>query len=446
MANIYNNESISLQAVEYGGIEPYVSCIQWRGYTGGVTAHAFPVSSSTATSNTPCIVTSNGGCASGTGIGALTGTFVTNGYTGTVTMWIETTDALGCTAASNFKNYTVMPSTNINVYAGPDVSVTSSTYIITGATISGGTPSYTYHWTTDSPSVTIGNSGTSTPSISGMTTNGSYYLTLYGTDSGGHTGLDDMIITRSGAAIPLTVTGSFTQSVFSAGVSGGIPPFNYLIHDEVGFITYDPANYTTASRLISGFTMVDGAPGVSGTAHWSVEVTDSSIPQRSGYKGGSYHYLVSCFLKGTNITMADGSTQVIENLNVGDSLLSNNTGASEQWGLYSSSNPDLRNISTKIISISQHIVDSYYKINGGMLSVTAEHPIFVYNPLKDLYTFKVTKNLAVGDVLINGVDQSKITIETIEKINENSEVYKMNVTPSNTFIANQIIVHSVKHV
>jgi hypothetical protein len=134
--------------------------------------------------------------------------------------------------------------------------------------------------------------------------------------------------------------------------------------------------------------------------------------------------------------------QPIENLKAEDLLLSNNTGVTEQWGLYRESNPDLSNVSTRISSIDQSTALSYYKINNGLLNVTGEHAIFVYKPEEDVYVFKAAKNLVVGDVLINGIDKSRVIIENIVNVINTAEVYKINVEPSNTFIANQIIVHN----
>lgn len=454
---IYNDQAVPLQTIEYGGVEPYVSCIQWYGYTGGVTANAIPILSSSvsapATYN-PYIISSHVGCASGTGLGSLVGTFIANGYTGPATMWVESTDSVGCTALSNILSYNVIALNAFRVYAGATASLSTSvhTYTINDAFVEGGSGPYTYHWVNegDDGSV-ISGSGTINPTISNIY---SYITnwTLIATDSAGHSGASDNIIHwGSQPPPPLTVSGSFDQSSWSSTVSPGtaavVLPYHYNIYDEAGtIITYHtPSSFTSNSTNLSGSTDIVGPIGATGRGDWNVEVNDSTSPvPRSGTATGLYNYRISCFLKGTMITMEDMSIVAIENLKVGDHLLSNNIGVSESWGLYYSSNPDLSNVSTQITMIEKDTASSYYKINNGLLNVTAEHPIFIYNSLTGVYTFKAVRNLRIGDVLINGIEKNQINIENIEIVNENVEIYKITTSPKHTFIANQIIVHNVK--
>lgn len=213
MANILNNQVVPLTTIAYGGIDPYSPCVQWYGYTGGATANAFPIfsgSGTTPSANTPYIISANIGCSSGTGVGVFSGTFVANGYTGLVAMWVNTFDGVGASARSNTLTYTSLAAGTgstgpLQPYAGADRSASGYEVVITDAGITGGTPPYHYRWFDDtsgySPLSFTPSSGTVTSmptiTIGNIKANGEFFPDLIVTDSAGHTATDYLKITQT---------------------------------------------------------------------------------------------------------------------------------------------------------------------------------------------------------------------------------------------------------
>lgn len=227
MANIYSTETVSLYTTVSGGLQPYDQCARWAGgwtantgATGTLTVGATP-------SNIPFIDSNNTPCASpGTSGGSLTGTLQPNGFTGTISVWVDVADSSGIFKESNTKTYTVEPVGSLIVNAGYDAAFggPGPHYLtISSAGVTGGVPPYTYLWTQSYPSGSVppGNPvnpertyftpgpaplfQTSTslfPDMEEFNSNGTYNFQLTATDSSGQTGTDSMQVTVTGATPP----------------------------------------------------------------------------------------------------------------------------------------------------------------------------------------------------------------------------------------------------
>jgi hypothetical protein len=211
MANINSNQSVNLFTTVVGGFQPYEQCARWgggwtanNGVTGALTVGATPPNIPYLDSNnTPCAVP-------GTSGGSLTGTLVANGFTGSVSVWVNVADSSGIFKESNTKSYTVLPVTALIVNAGPDFAISGagpSIITVSGATATGGTPPYTWAWDQDFPGSNpdISYFFTSTdqePDIQGFETDGTYTFNVTATDSLGNTGTDSMQVVVTGATPP----------------------------------------------------------------------------------------------------------------------------------------------------------------------------------------------------------------------------------------------------
>jgi type II secretory pathway pseudopilin PulG len=121
-----------------------------------------------------------------------------------------------------------------------------------------------------------------------------------------------------------------------------------------------------------------------------------------------------CFLAGTAISMADGSTKMIEDIKIGDVVLAFDRETGKLM-------PDA------VKEVEVHRTDKYLIINRH-LKVTPNHPFYVNGKTIPIGEMKI------GDVLLakNGKIEK---ISSIQEINKETTVYNIIVNPYHTFIA-----------
>lgn len=143
-----------------------------------------------------------------------------------------------------------------------------------------------------------------------------------------------------------------------------------------------------------------------------------------------------CFLAGTPILMADGSTtRPIEKIKVGDMILAYDVDKDKM-------------VKDKVKEVFVHDSDNYLIVNDD-LKVTPSHPVYAVR--KDEFSngaysdgkWVEIGNLKVGDKILkqNGQYQE---IKTIQKIQSNEKVYNFEVNPYHTYIANGYVAHNRK--
>ena len=134
-----------------------------------------------------------------------------------------------------------------------------------------------------------------------------------------------------------------------------------------------------------------------------------------------------CFVAGTEITLGNNDIKNIENVVVGDEVLTYNE--------------ELKENETGIVGeLKQHEVDSVLKINffnGNSVTTTKEHPFYVSGK-----GWVKAGELIVEDVC-KQTDGSTAPITSIEHIEEKHLVYNLlNVSENHNFYANGILVHN----
>lgn len=172
-------------------------------------------------------------------------------------------------------------------------------------------------------------------------------------------------------------------------------------------------NYAAVNPLQSIY-----APVVSGVFVTERSHKAADLGNFGGAEGGG------CFLAGTPILMADGTTKNIENIMSGDlvSTLKNES--------------DDTSVSGKVIKTQNHIVSEYRIING-TLRVTPEHRILVNGE------WKTAGEIHVGDFL-RGQKGQPVKVESIEIRHGLVKVYNFAVENYHTYIAGGIYVHNDK--
>ena len=155
------------------------------------------------------------------------------------------------------------------------------------------------------------------------------------------------------------------------------------------------------------------------------------------------HNLGSCFVAGTKILMGDNTEKNIEDVVEGDIVISFNE-------------TTLENEPKEVIGLKQPVHSTmvkYHFANGGDVSCTYDHPIYVGNyeiasitpsVTNDRYDIpgKTTRQIVVGDTihLSNG---STSTIDEIEDLPMlDYQTYLITVADNHNFYANGILVHN----
>ncbi|MBU0981808.1 Ig-like domain-containing protein [Patescibacteria group bacterium] len=131
-----------------------------------------------------------------------------------------------------------------------------------------------------------------------------------------------------------------------------------------------------------------------------------------------------CFGAGTLISMSDGTQKKIEDIKVGDSVLTREAAYSGGF------------VSGRVTKTFEHEVGGYILVNG-KLHVTHEHVVFANGQ------WKLAGDLELGDQMVSA-DGDPITVESIEKVREEAKVYNFEVEKYHTYIADGFYVHNDK--
>ena len=173
---------------------------------------------------------------------------------------------------------------------------------------------------------------------------------------------------------------------------------------------------------------------------------------------------ITCFTPDTKLTLADGTQKEIQELAIGDELLSlkmPNAQTEEEHPIIASDVAyadycivelgESELVSAKIINMFFDFADTYFLINGE-IKVTGEHPFFVkipdgfYLPItgqnsEEFWAWEYVRNLEVGQIMYDK-DMNEVSIDSIEEIEEEIEIVNIDVDTNNTYFAEGILVHN----
>jgi len=156
-----------------------------------------------------------------------------------------------------------------------------------------------------------------------------------------------------------------------------------------------------------------------------------------------------CHVAGELLTLANGETKLVEDVVVGDNLLSVNFDGFSldgEWKSWKRREETLEPVytNTTVTNVTVLDFDKYYDFNNGLLKITEEHPVLVKDTVGDIY-FKQVKNIVNSDWLLNE-DNEWVDITSIELIAvpERFTTYSFDVEESDVYFANGIIVHNVE--
>lgn len=131
-----------------------------------------------------------------------------------------------------------------------------------------------------------------------------------------------------------------------------------------------------------------------------------------------------CFAAGTQILMADDSYKKIEDIKIGDYILTKENEKSTEL------------VKGRVINIHQKVVSGYMIINGN-LKVTNNHKLWVNN------SWKEAGSIQIGDTLTDRYG-NLVNVSSTEGLNGKFTVYNFGVDKYNTYFADGVWVHNQK--
>ena len=206
------------------------------------------------------------------------------------------------------------------------------------------------------------------------------------------------------------------------------PGVDYLFDVDGDLIAIDDVNFYTTTDTHLNLIEID------------VEEADTYIISGSSAFNGVVSHNAPCFVAGTKISMSDVSYKNVEDVKIGDTVLSYNFNTSKVE-------------QQKVKGIGSKTVDKIVRYtfdDNTILESTLDHPLYSsqigWVSMDSNYTMEVyglqTKDAEVG-ITIFKQDGTNPTITLIEIISEPTIVYNVKTVENNhNFFANNLLVHN----
>ena len=235
---------------------------------------------------------------------------------------------------------------------------------------------------------------------------------------------------------------------FEANIIGGVKPSL----DTVRFQRWEGAHMSDTDVTITGKYWDAGETnGFNDHADNYNTAISKVVEIQDTYAG----LTIACFLPGTMIKMADGTEKDIEEVSVGDKVLSviipdlpDEDLGYHEWKTFSSTDDmsSLEASSATVEKIFYDYMDGYWNVNDGLIKVTEEHDLWTYtftdNSGDEKYwKWRKPSQLQIGQSLLDH-EGNLIEVTSIEKIEEEVEVVNIDVEPLDVYFAGGVLVHN----
>ena len=163
----------------------------------------------------------------------------------------------------------------------------------------------------------------------------------------------------------------------------------------------------------------------------------------------TYGGVPSCLLFGSMVSKSDGTTTKVEDLNIGDEILtvslpgstdeSSGNWENDTFNITSSFTPHSASVQRVLYEFS----DSYYNINNGQELITGEHHMLYRQAGSNDWIWKTAPTFQVGDYLMDK-SGNEVSISSID-INvdpDGYEVVQLDVEPDDFYIGQTFLVHN----
>jgi len=163
----------------------------------------------------------------------------------------------------------------------------------------------------------------------------------------------------------------------------------------------------------------------------------------------TYGGVPSCLLFGSPVSKSDGSVVNVEDLNIGDEILTvslpNATDESvgnwrndtfNRTGSFTQHSSSVKRV---MYEFSQH----YYNINSGSELITGEHHMLYRQAGNENWTWQTAPNFSVGDYLMNK-QGNEVAINSLEQHidPDGYEVVQLDVEPDDFYVGQTFLVHN----
>ena len=229
-------------------------------------------------------------------------------------------------------------------------------------------------------------------------------------------------------------------------------------------VTIGSADYV-ASVTAGSITNIDGAIAGTYNQSGSIYVKFHEDGQADGFNDHATNYntnvskaievvdtyggVPTCLLFGSPVSKSDGSVVNVEDLNIGDEILT----ISLQGSTDESSGDWKTDIFNQSGSFTQHSASvqrvmyefsqHYYDINNGQELITGEHHMLYRQAGSENWVWKTTPNMSVGDYLMDKYGNEVVISSLEQHIDPDGyEVVQLDVEPDDFYIGQTFLVHN----
>ena len=163
----------------------------------------------------------------------------------------------------------------------------------------------------------------------------------------------------------------------------------------------------------------------------------------------TYGGVPSCLLFGSMVSKSDGTTTKVEDLNIGDEILtvslpgstdeSSGNWENDTFNITSSFTPHSASVQRVLYEFS----NSYYNINNGQELITGEHHMLYRQAGSNDWIWKTAPTFQVGDYLMDK-SGNEVAISSIDQSvdPDGYEVVQLDVEPDDFYIGQTFLVHN----
>jgi len=171
----------------------------------------------------------------------------------------------------------------------------------------------------------------------------------------------------------------------------------------------------------------------------------------TSYTGGGGGGGGGCHVAGEMITLANGETKAIENIQIGDILLSYDIngydGSEDAYREWSSHVDNLEGefTSVEVTNVTVDTYSSYYNFNEGSLKITFEHPVLIKD-VNNMVSWKKASDVNVGEFMLNEDSQwILVNTKSLVKTAQPFSTWSIDVESEDVYFANGILVHNAEN-
>ena len=259
---------------------------------------------------------------------------------------------------------------------------------------------------------------------------------------------------------------NFTNSgsLFNSKIANRTQNFSWSFDGNLD-VTIGSADYV-ASVTAGSITNTNGAIAGTFNQSGSLKVKFAEDGQSDGFNDHATRYntnvsksievvdtyggVPTCLLFGSPVSKSDGSVVNVEDLNIGDEILTvklpNATDEDEgtdwkndtfnQTGSFTQHSASVQRV---MYEFSQH----YYDINSGSEYITGEHHMLYRQAGSENWTWKTAPNFEIGDYLMDKQgNEVVISSLVINQDSDGYEVVQLDVEPDDYYVGSTFVVHN----